>query len=72
MTSEQQPSPLRSGWAARTTTSKGASTRSCAFYPRLGFTERARVRGVPGGHEDIYFHKRLLPPKDETAGGHPA
>ncbi|MFF5312378.1 GNAT family N-acetyltransferase [Streptomyces massasporeus] len=48
------------------------SFQAPAFYPRLGFTERARIRGVPGGHEDIYFHKRLLPPKDETAGGHQA
>ncbi|MYS88173.1 MULTISPECIES: hypothetical protein [Streptomyces] len=28
-------------------------------YPRLGFRERARIEGVPGGHEEIYFHKRL-------------
>ncbi|MFF6950580.1 GNAT family N-acetyltransferase [Streptomyces iakyrus] len=48
------------------------SFQAPAFYPGLGFEERARVRGVPGGHEDIYFHKRLPPPKNETAGGHPA
>ncbi|MFF9026355.1 GNAT family N-acetyltransferase [Streptomyces iakyrus] len=48
------------------------SFQAPAFYPRLGFEERARVQGVPGGHEDIYFHKRLPPPKNETAGGHPA
>ncbi len=29
------------------------------FYPRLGFRERGRVEGVPGGHEDVYFHKRI-------------
>ncbi|MET9389227.1 GNAT family N-acetyltransferase [Streptomyces sp. NPDC006624] len=29
------------------------------FYPRLGYRERARIQGVPGGHEDVYFHKRL-------------
>ena len=29
------------------------------FYPRLGFRERARIEGVPGGHQDVYFHKRL-------------
>ncbi|MFF8936222.1 GNAT family N-acetyltransferase [Streptomyces paradoxus] len=42
------------------------------FYPALGFRERARIPGVPGGHEDVCFHKRLPSPKDETAGGHPA
>ncbi|WP_346345413.1 GNAT family N-acetyltransferase [Streptomyces sp. SID5643] len=77
----------RSGWGSRLmrAAEAEAARRGCtdmivstysfqapAFYPRLGFTERARVRGVPGGHEDIYFHKRLPPPKDETAGGHPA
>ena len=29
------------------------------FYPRLGFSERARIEGVPGGHEDVCFHKRI-------------
>ncbi|WP_308408590.1 GNAT family N-acetyltransferase [Streptomyces sp. AC627_RSS907] len=29
------------------------------FYPRLGFRERGRIEGVPGGHEDVYFHKRI-------------
>ncbi|GGQ37519.1 GNAT family N-acetyltransferase [Streptomyces mutabilis] len=29
------------------------------FYPRLGFRERGRIQGVPGGHEDVYFHKRI-------------
>ncbi|MFE6593319.1 GNAT family N-acetyltransferase [Streptomyces sp. NPDC057781] len=28
-------------------------------YPRLGFRERGRVEGVPHGHEDVYFHKRI-------------
>ncbi|MFF8018222.1 GNAT family N-acetyltransferase [Streptomyces sp. NPDC007929] len=48
------------------------SFQAPGFYPRLGFTERARIQGVPGGHEDIHFHKELSPPKNETAGGHPA
>ncbi|MDT0610806.1 GNAT family N-acetyltransferase [Streptomyces lancefieldiae] len=29
------------------------------FHPRLGHRERGRVEGVPGGHEDVYFHKRI-------------
>ncbi len=29
------------------------------FYPRLGYREKARIPGVPGGHEDVCFHKRL-------------
>ncbi|MER7476538.1 GNAT family N-acetyltransferase [Streptomyces sp. NPDC126510] len=48
------------------------SFQAPAFYPRLGFMERARIPGVPGGHEDVYFHKRLLPPRDETPFGRPA
>lgn len=44
------------------------SFQAPAFYPRLGFTERARIRGVPGGHEDIYFHKRI-PQATLTAEG---
>ncbi|MDG9710026.1 GNAT family N-acetyltransferase [Streptomyces sp. DH10] len=35
------------------------SFQAPGFYPRLGFRERARIEGVPGGHEDVYFHKRL-------------
>ncbi|MER8221777.1 GNAT family N-acetyltransferase [Streptomyces sp. NPDC094143] len=31
------------------------------FYPRLGYRERGRIEGVPGGHEDVCFHKRLTP-----------
>ncbi len=31
------------------------------FYPKLGYRERGRIEGVPGGHEDVYFHKRLAP-----------
>ncbi|MGW0612122.1 hypothetical protein [Streptomyces sp. NPDC002788] len=42
------------------------------FYPRLGYRERGRVEGVPGGHEDACFHKRLPPPKRETPRGDPA
>ncbi|MFH9989167.1 GNAT family N-acetyltransferase [Streptomyces luteogriseus] len=76
-----------SGWGARLMRAAEAEAvrRGCTdmivstysfqapdFYPRLGFRERARIRGVPGGHEDIYFHKRLSPPRNETAGGHPA
>ncbi|MFI6806005.1 GNAT family N-acetyltransferase [Streptomyces luteogriseus] len=48
------------------------SFQAPGYYPRLGFRQRARTRGVPCGHEDVCFHKRLLPPKNETAGGHPA
>ncbi|GAA2227492.1 GNAT family N-acetyltransferase [Streptomyces indiaensis] len=48
------------------------SFQAPGFYPRLGFREEARIGGVPGGHEDVYFHKRLTPPKDETALGDPA
>ncbi|MET8826779.1 GNAT family N-acetyltransferase [Streptomyces sp. NPDC004610] len=29
------------------------------FYPALGFRERGRVDGVPGGHQDVYFHKTI-------------
>ncbi|MCE7048611.1 GNAT family N-acetyltransferase [Streptomyces purpurascens] len=35
------------------------SFQAPGFYPRLGYRERARIQGVPGGHEDVYFHKRL-------------
>jgi ribosomal protein S18 acetylase RimI-like enzyme len=35
------------------------SFQAPGFYPRLGFRERARIEGVPGGHEDVCFHKRL-------------
>ncbi|WP_338777515.1 GNAT family N-acetyltransferase [Streptomyces sp. DG1A-41] len=35
------------------------SFQAPGFYPRLGFRERARIEGLPGGHEDVYFHKRL-------------
>ncbi|CAL9291277.1 GNAT family N-acetyltransferase [Streptomyces rochei] len=31
------------------------------FYPKLGYRERGRIEGVPGGHEDVHFHKRLAP-----------
>ncbi|CAL9320374.1 GNAT family N-acetyltransferase [Streptomyces sp. SudanB52_2052] len=37
------------------------SFQAPGFYPRLGYRERARIEGVPGGHEDVYFHKRLGP-----------
>ncbi|MDQ1020340.1 GNAT family N-acetyltransferase [Streptomyces afghaniensis] len=37
------------------------SFQAPGFYPRLGFRERARIEGVPGGHEDVCFHKRLSP-----------
>lgn len=30
-----------------------------AFYARHGYAETARVPGFPGGHEDVYFLKRL-------------
>jgi ribosomal protein S18 acetylase RimI-like enzyme len=35
------------------------SFQAPGFYPRLGYRERARIQGVPGGHEDVRFHKRL-------------
>ncbi len=35
------------------------SFQAPGFYPRLGYRERARIQGVPGGHEDVCFHKRL-------------
>ncbi|MFE6411241.1 GNAT family N-acetyltransferase [Streptomyces sp. NPDC057837] len=35
------------------------SFQAPGFYPRLGYRERGRIEGVPGGHEDVYFHKRL-------------
>ncbi|MET9430865.1 GNAT family N-acetyltransferase [Streptomyces sp. NPDC003036] len=31
------------------------------FYRRLGYVETGRVRGVPGGHVDVYFEKPLEP-----------
>ncbi|AKZ55155.1 putative Blasticidin-S acetyltransferase [Streptomyces ambofaciens ATCC 23877] len=36
------------------------------FYPRLGYRERGRIEGVPGGHEDVYFHKRVGTAPDRT------
>ncbi|MFD8636267.1 GNAT family N-acetyltransferase [Streptomyces sp. NPDC059533] len=30
-----------------------------SFYARHGYEESARVPGFPGGHEDVYFLKRL-------------
>ncbi|MFJ7333847.1 GNAT family N-acetyltransferase [Streptomyces sp. NPDC101110] len=48
------------------------SFQAPGFYPRFGFRERARIGGVPGGHEDVCFHRRLTPPKDETDLGRPA
>lgn len=30
-----------------------------AFYARHGYVETARVPGLPGGHEDVYFLKQL-------------
>ncbi|MFE0809761.1 GNAT family N-acetyltransferase [Streptomyces sp. NPDC058794] len=38
------------------------------FYPRLGYRERGRIQGVPGGHEDVYFHKRLAATGKEVLG----
>ncbi|MEU1849020.1 GNAT family N-acetyltransferase [Streptomyces sp. NPDC019990] len=35
------------------------SFQAPGFYPRLGYREHGRIPGVPGGHEDICFHKRL-------------
>ncbi|MFE7901791.1 hypothetical protein ACFU3E_30685 [Streptomyces sp. NPDC057424] len=60
--------------ARRGCTDMTVSPHSCqapGFHPRLGHRER-RIAGVPGGHEDVCFHRQLLPPKDETAGGPPA
>ncbi|WP_229864589.1 GNAT family N-acetyltransferase [Streptomyces djakartensis] len=37
------------------------SFQAPGFYPRLGYRESGRVQGVPGGHEDVCFHKRLSP-----------
>ncbi|MEU9334760.1 GNAT family N-acetyltransferase [Streptomyces sp. NPDC048290] len=37
------------------------------FYPALGFQERGRTDGVPGGHQDVYFHKTIAPTTDPTA-----
>ncbi|MET9799674.1 GNAT family N-acetyltransferase [Streptomyces sp. NPDC006368] len=31
------------------------------FYRRLGYVETGRVPGIPGGHEDVHFHKSLEP-----------
>lgn len=30
-----------------------------AFYLKQGYRETGRITGVPGGHEDVYFHKSL-------------
>ncbi|MEW2394821.1 GNAT family N-acetyltransferase [Streptomyces sp. NPDC046862] len=30
------------------------------FYRRQGYRETGRITGVPGGHEDVYFHKSLV------------
>ncbi|MFI8168936.1 hypothetical protein ACIGAN_21580 [Streptomyces sp. NPDC085931] len=35
------------------------SFRAPGFHPRLGYRERGRIEGVPGGNEDVSFHKRL-------------
>ncbi|GHB30677.1 hypothetical protein GCM10010377_21230 [Streptomyces viridiviolaceus] len=29
------------------------------LHQGLGFRERGRVEGVPGGHHDVYFHKSI-------------
>ena len=29
------------------------------FYLKQGYRETGRITGVPGGHEDVYFHKSL-------------
>lgn len=31
------------------------------FYRRLGFRETGRTEGIPGGHQDVHFHKRIGP-----------
>ncbi|MFI9821258.1 GNAT family N-acetyltransferase [Streptomyces sp. NPDC052013] len=44
------------------------SFQAPGFYPRLGFRERGRIGGVPGGHEDVYFHKRIGPASADASG----
>lgn len=29
------------------------------FYRNLGFHETGRTEGIPGGHQDVHFHKRI-------------
>ncbi|MFE9253818.1 GNAT family N-acetyltransferase [Streptomyces sp. NPDC006879] len=64
----------RQGWGSRllSAAQEEARRRGCdrmivstysfqapSFYPKHGFLETGRVPGVPGGHEDVYFIKRL-------------
>ncbi|MFF0742475.1 GNAT family N-acetyltransferase [Streptomyces sp. NPDC004111] len=37
------------------------------FYRGLGYREVGRLPGIPGGHEDVYFLKRLEP-EDDSPG----
>ncbi|MFJ4875447.1 GNAT family N-acetyltransferase [Streptomyces sp. NPDC088745] len=67
-------SARREGWGARLMRAAeeemrrrgcdraGVSTytfQAPGFYRRLGYEETARLPGVPGGHEDVYFFKEL-------------
>ncbi|MGP4084904.1 hypothetical protein [Streptomyces sp. KR55] len=38
--------------------------RKTDFHLRLGFRETGRVPGVPGGHEDVAFHKVIGAARD--------
>ncbi|MGA5065840.1 GNAT family N-acetyltransferase [Streptomyces exfoliatus] len=37
------------------------------FYRRHGYVETGRVLGIPGGAEDVHFHKSLTRDADETS-----
>lgn len=62
------------GWGSRLTRAaqEEGARRGCAdmtvssytfqapgFYRKLGFQEQGRPAGVPGGHEDVYFHQTI-------------
>lgn len=42
------------------------------FYAALGFRETGRIDGVPGGHQDVHFHKPLARVPDRPARDRPA
>ncbi|MFI6337544.1 GNAT family N-acetyltransferase [Streptomyces sp. NPDC050535] len=33
------------------------------FYQRRGYRESGRTEGIPGGHQDVHFHKALTAPR---------
>ncbi|NGO40957.1 GNAT family N-acetyltransferase [Streptomyces ureilyticus] len=64
----------RAGWGARIlrAAEEEGARRGCidaivssytfqapGFYRAQGYRETGRLTGVPGGHEDVYFHKSL-------------